>query len=203
MTEEVRRGPGRPKMNSNSEKELDKAEKQFEAFDQEIKTMTLDRMNQALKQESEPQTKIAQSDLDKMNDVYLKPFRSISGKDKFNEKYREDYEFAKQYVNFIAENKEIIGETIDLWTKPFAGVPAEEWKVPTNKPIWGPRYLAEQIKRKNYHRFSMENRQATSSDKYGVYTGSIVVDNVVQRLDAYPHTVRKSIFMGSDFKNVA
>jgi len=44
----------------------------------------------------------------------------------------------------------------------------------------------------------MENRQATSSDQMGMYTGSFVVDNVVQRLDATPYTKRKSIFMGSN-----
>jgi len=58
--------------------------------------------------------------------------------------------FQKEYVQFIAENKEIIGETIEIWTRPFGGMPAEFWKVPVNKPVWGPRYLAEQIKRCYY-----------------------------------------------------
>jgi len=31
--------------------------------------------------------------------------------------------------------------------KPFPGMPAEEWAIPTNKPINGPRYVAEQIKK--------------------------------------------------------
>lgn len=188
----------KPKVNSEAQKELDKAQSQFDAFDQEIKSMTLDRMNSAEKLEVEPQTKIAQSDLENMKDIYLKPFRTISSKEKFNEKFRSSYEFDKQYVNFIAENKEIIGEAIDLWAKPYPGLPAEEWKVPVNKPVWAPRYVAEQIKRKNYHKLSMENRQATSSDAMGVYTGNLVVDKVVQRLDAYPHTKKKSIFMGSN-----
>lgn len=198
MTEDLKRGPGRPKMNSASEKEIDKCEKQFEAFDQDVKALTLDRMNEAPKLEIEPQTKIAQCDLDKMKDVYLKPTRTIGSKEKFNEKFRESYEFDKQYINFIAENKEIIGETIDMWTKPYPGLPAEEWKIPTNKPIWAPRYVAERIKNCSYHKLSMENRQPTTSDAMGIYTGSFVVDNVIQRLDAYPHTKKKSIFMGSN-----
>lgn len=191
----------RSKVNSESQKELDRAEAQFEKFDQEVKSMTLDRMNMSPKQETEAQTKIAQSDLDKTQDIYLKPIRTISSREKFNEKYRESYEFDKQYVNFIAEHKEIIGESIDMWTKPYQGIPAEEWKIPTNKPVWAPRYVAEQIKRKCYHKLSMDNKQATGGDSQGnQYFGTMVVDKVIQRLDAYPFTKKKSIFMGSDFK---
>ena len=94
----------------------------------------------------EPQTKISQSDIAKSKDVYLKPAKTIGSKERFNEKFREDYNFSKEYVQFIAENKECIGETTELWTKPYPGLPAEFWQVPSNKPVWGPRYLAERIK---------------------------------------------------------
>ena len=186
----------RPKSNSLGEQELDKAEKQFEAYEQNIKDLTLDRMNEAPKHEIEQQTKLSQKDLAKSTDIYLKPEKSIHSREKFNENYREEYDFAKQYVQFIAENKEIIGETIELWTKGFAGIPAELWKVPVNKPVWGPRYLAERIKACNYHRLSMQN-SPISSDGLGQYYGHMVVDSVVQRLDAIPASNRKSIFMGA------
>jgi len=196
MTEDVKRGPGRPKLNSASEKELDKAQKQFEVFDAEIKEMTLDRMNMAPKEEVEPQTKLSTSEIDKSKDVYLKPKRTIGSKEKFNEKYREDYNFSKEYVNFIAENKEIIGESANFWTKPFAGIPAEEWDVPTNKPVWAPRYVAERIKACKYHRLVMQDRPI-SADGMGQYYGSMAVDTTIQRLDSYPVSTRRSIFMGS------
>src|SRR5215467_5764364 len=101
MTEEIKRGPGRPKMNSESEKELDKAEKQFEKFDSEIKSMTLDRMNMAPKQETEQQTKLSSNEIETTKDIYLKPKRTITSKEKFNEDYRNAFNFAKEYVNFI------------------------------------------------------------------------------------------------------
>ncbi len=186
----------KPKINSESQRELDKAQKQFDAFDDNIKTMTLDRMNEAPTREQEQQTKLSQSEFEKSKDIYLKPKRTIHGGDKFNEKYREEYNFAKEYVNFIAENKEIIGENIPMWTKPFAGIPAEEWEVPVNTPIWGPRYLAEQIKRKNYHRFVMQDK-TTGGDGSMQYYGSMAVDTTVQRLDAHPVSQRKSVFMGN------
>ena len=197
MTEEKRK-PGRPKVsNSLAQQELDKAERQFEAFDDNIKEMTLDRMNSAPKLEQEPQTKLAQSEISKSKDIYLKPKRSISCRDKFNEDYRSQYNFDKEYVQFIAENKEIIGETIDIWTRPYGGMPAEEWEVPVNKPVWGPRYLAEQIKRKSYHRLVMQDR-VIGSNQFGQDYGSMAVDSTIQRLDAHPVSKRKSIFMGAN-----
>lgn len=188
----------RPKSTTSlAEKELDKAEAHFKAHDEQVKALTLDRMNEAKKEEVEPQTKLSQADIAKSKDIYLKPVKTISCKEKFNEKYRDDYNFDKEYVHFIAENHEVIGEEIDAWTKPYAGVPAEEWKIPTNKPVWGPRYLAEQIKRKNYHRLKSEQSTITDQSGMGTFHGSIIVDSVVQRLDALPVSNRKSVFMGA------
>mgnify|MGYP001567217018 CR=1 FL=1 len=182
---------------SLAEKELDKAEKQFEAFDEGIKSMTFDRMNLTPKLEEEPQTKISGQDLSKMKDIYLKPHRSISSKEKFNEAFRSDYNFSTEYVQFTAENKEIIGDGLEFWTKPFAGMPAEFWKVPSNKPVWGPRHVAERIKGCRYHRLKMENT-ISESTATGQFYGSMAVDTTVQRLDAIPVSSRRSIFMGTN-----
>lgn len=180
------------------DQELVKAENQFKEFDNQIKDMTLDRMNMAPKVDQEPQTKLSQSEIAKSKDIYLKPFRSIGSREKFNEDYRKDYNFAMEYVHFTAENHEIIGEDIDIWTKPFAGMPAEWWKVPTNKPVWGPRHLAEQIKKCSYHRLTMKQHIGTGGDGMGQYYGAMAVDNTVQRLDAIPVSSRKSVFMGAN-----
>ncbi len=197
MTEEAKLR-GRPKAQSSlSEQEMDKAEAQFKEFDDQVKAMTLDRMNEAPKQDIEPQTKIAQRDLDKYKDIYLKPVKTIGCREKFNEKWREQYNFAKEYVHFTAENHEIIGEEIDLWTRPFPGMPAEEWKVPVNTPVWGPRYLAEQIKGCTYHRLTMKQNVGVGSDGMGQYYGAMAVDTTIQRLDALPVSKKKSVFMGS------
>ena len=189
---------GRPKVSSESEKELEKVEKQFEAFDDNVKKLTMDRMNETPKQELEPQTKLSQNEIRKSTDIYLKPEKTIGCKDKFNEKFRDDYNFQKEYVQFIAENKEIIGEAIEIWTRPFGGMPAEYWKVPTNKPVWGPRYLAEQIKSKFYHRLVMQQNVATENSSVGQFYGSMAADTTIQRLDAYPINTRKSVFMGAN-----
>jgi hypothetical protein len=182
--------------NSLAEQELNKAEEQFEMFDQNIKSLTHDRMSQLPKREEEPQTKIAQSDIAKSKDVYVKPEKVIGSKEKFNERFRDEYNFLKEYVHVTAENKEIIGETIELWTKPFPGMPAEFWKVPCNTPVWIPRYLAEQIGRKFYHRLVMKSNNVVGSDNMGQYYGSMAADTTIERLACHPVSTRRSVFMG-------
>ena len=180
----------------NAQRELDKAEKQFEAFEENIKELTMDRMNQAPKLETEMQVPMSTREMQKAKDVYLKPIKVIGCRDKFNEKFRESYNFDKEYVQFVAEHKEL-GETIDIWTRPYAGMPAEYWNVPVNQPVWGPRYLAEQIKRKFYHRLVMKENVVTGSDGRGTFYGQMAADTTVARLDAHPVSQKKSIFMGT------
>jgi len=187
----------KPKVSGSAEKELDRVEKQFDEFNKNVQSLTMDRMNEAPIQETAPQVERSQAELAKTKDIYLKPHRSISVRDKFNEDYRKAWEYDKEYVQFEAENIEIIGEDIDIWTKPYAGVSAEWWKVPVNKPVWGPRYLAEQIKRASYHRLKMEQSVITSSTSAGSFYGQMAVDTTVQRLNAKPVTQKRSVFMGA------
>lgn len=183
--------------NSESAKEIEKLKDQFDSFDENVKSLTLDRLNQAPKQDVEPQTKISQKDLEKSRDIYLKPTKWIASQEKFNERFRDDFNFKKEYVRFVAENKEVIGETIEMWTKPFPGCAAEFWQVPVNKPINAPRYLAEQIKTASYHRLTMDEQTPVSQDLQATYCGRMVSDTLIQRLDALPVSSNKSIFMGA------
>lgn len=193
----------KPQVNSFGQAELDKAEKQFDTFHQQMVEGTgivpaPKRMDLSRRHDVEMQVPLSQNQITGAKDIYLKPKKSIGSKEKFNETYRESWEFDKQKVAFIAEHKEIVGETIDLWTKPYPGVPCEEWIVPVNTPVWGPRYLAEQIKRKYYNRLTMNESKQVSSDGTGTYTGQLVVEEQRQRLDCHPVNKGKtSIFMGA------
>lgn len=188
----------RPPVTSSGQQELDKVDAQFKAFDDNVKELTLDRMNEAPKQEREEQTKLSQKQVEKSTDLYLKPKRTIGRgpKDKFNEKFRASYEFDKEYVHFVAENNEIIGDTINMWTGPYPGMAVEEWEVPTNTPLWAPRYVAEQIKRKKYHRLVMKNT-VTETHGTGQFYGQMAADTTIQRLDARPVSSSKSVFMSA------
>jgi hypothetical protein len=184
---------------SLAEKELDKAATQFEKFDENIKSLTLDRMNaEAKPAEREKFAPIAQVDLAKSKDIYIKPRRSIGSIEKFNEKFRNDYNFQSEYVHFKAYNNEIVGEAIEFWTKPFPGMPAQEWVIPVNKPVWAPRFVAEKIKRSSYHRLVMDESKKVSDDGMTAQYGQMAVDTTIQRLDALPVSTQRSIFMGAN-----
>jgi len=187
----------KPQMSSSfAQNELDKAEAKFDEFNEEVKSMTLDRMNQTAVEEREPQTKISSRDAQRMKVVVLKPSRSLPSKERFNEKYRKEFEYASQHVLFTAENNEVIGEKIEKWTKEFPGQDCEFWEIPVNTLVEGPRYLAESIKKARYHRLVMQDR-TTSSDGMGQYYGAMAVDKTIQRLDAHPVSSDRSIFMGT------
>lgn len=185
------------KRETTAQREMKKAQDQLDAFDDNVKSLTMDRLNEAPLEEKEPQLKLSSREIAKKPDVYLKPYRAIGSQEKFNEKYRKKYNFAKEYVHFTAENNEVIGETIDMWTKPFAGMPAEWWKVPTNKPVWAPRYVAEQISNCKYHRLRTEDTPTTAEENGVTQYGTIVVDKTINRLDARPVSANKSLFMGA------
>ncbi len=175
--------------------ELNKIETHFESIDSSIKEMTLDKLKNVPLQETEPQTKMSSRELSNSKDIYLKPYRTVSCRDKFNEKFRARFEYSKEYVEFVAEHKELIGEIIEIWTRPYGGMHAEFWNVPTNKPVWGPRYLAEQISSKSYNVIEMQENKMSGSDGHGQYYGVLTVTTKKKRLDAYPtNTKQKSRF---------
>jgi len=197
----------RPKTtHSASEKALDQAEKQVEAFDQNIQDLTQERTYISTKKPESEGHNLSQKEISKSTDIYLKPHRAIGCRDKFNDRFREQYNHDKEYVQFIAYNHEISGELIDIWTRPYGGMPAEWWKVPCNKPVWGPRYLAEQIKRKFYRRLRTEEAglrdtptiPGIEGSGLGQFTGNMIVDKIIQRLDAHPVSSKKSVFMGAN-----
>ena len=188
----------KPKMkDSFGDNELAKAEKQLDQFESQVKELTLDRMNEAPKKEVEPQTQLSQKEINKHNELYLKPVRTIASREKFNEDYRKQYNEAKEYVNLIAENNEVKGERIEMWTKPFAGLPAEFWQIPVGKPIWAPRYVAERLAGCTYHRMRMDESRGRGQDNMGQYYGDMVVDETINRLDARPVREKQTVFMGA------
>src|ERR1700755_1288599 len=178
----------------NKETEIEKAKASFDDFDAQVKAMTMDKANAAPKLETEEQTKMSTREQQAAPNIYLKPTKTFACRAPFNEKFRKEYEFAKEPVQFIAENHELIGEKIEKWTKCFPGVPYEFWEIPVNKPVWGPRYLAEEIKGCSYTRLTMNENKPTGTSAVATWTGAIVAESRIQRLDARPVSQRKSVF---------
>ncbi len=168
----------RPNLNHQGQKELEKMSDDFDQFNEQVKKVSSEN---TFSKSQEKEMEIEDKLLDGTQD--LEPISRMKSKEPFNENFRKEYEYASEKVYFIAENTEIIGESIVMWTKPFAGLCAEQWSVPVNKPVRGPRYLFEQIKRKFYNRLTMEQKQ-TSNDGMGSYFGAIVATNKIHRLNA-------------------
>jgi hypothetical protein len=180
------------------DKVLNKLKEQEDDFKSQVEALD-DVAEKGKLEEVEPQTKLSQKEISKAKEIYLKPKVALPCRSAFNEKFRADWNFQKELVQFIAEHREIIGENIEIWTKKFQGTPYEYWEVPTGKPVWGPRYLAEQIKNCNYRRLVMNDTPSHIDPMFGgvQFSGNLVVDKQVQRLDALPVSNRKSIFMGA------
>lgn len=187
----------RPKVNVEGQKELDKIKENLSEFQDSARSITLDQTRLAPKVETEAQTKIAQSEKDKMPDVYLKPKRIFPSREKFNEKFRDEYNYLREYVEFIAENDEVKGEAIDFCIKKFPGIPIEEWVVPVNKPVWAPRYVKQRIEECGYTVFTtMDN--PTAQEGGVTYYGQMVAQQRKQRLSVREVSKKKNIYMGYD-----
>lgn len=179
-------------------KDLEVAIEKVDAFNESVEKLTMDACAKAPVIETEPQVLQSERQIAKEDGIYLKPDRSINSKEPFNEKFRKDYNYKTEMVPFIAEHKEIVGELIEKWTKPFPGMSAEFWKVPTNKKVWGPRHLAESIADKSYTRLIMEDRP-TNMEGGGTFYGQMVATHRIQRLDARPAKGKLQVAMSSDF----
>jgi hypothetical protein len=78
------------------------------------------------------------------------------------------------------ENNEIVGENVQFWLKPYPGLPAHEWIVPVNKPIYLPQYVAEHLAKRSYVRYVMQERRGAGE---GDLTHEMAAKEVRHRLD--------------------
>ncbi len=183
--------------NQKAQNEIDKAQKSLDAFDAKLKNFDPNKAKEAPKKETEHGVQLSQKDIEKSQEIYLKPHRWHASKEPFIEKFRSEYDFAKEMVRFVASNNEIKGDTIELCTKPFPGCPVLEWKIPVGKPVWGPRYLAERLKDCTYSELHTDQNAIRNKGNDVTDFGDFVVEKKINRLDATPVTNSKSVFLSS------
>lgn len=187
----------KPELSSGmGQRELDRAEAQMNTFTENLKDLSENQFkHHAPTLNTDQQTYLSSNEIKKSIDIHIKPSKSIGCRNKFNEDYRSQYEYMKEYVHIIAEHRELRGQTIELWTKFWPGVAAEYWEVPVNKPIWVPRYVSNRIKECGYHTFAMDETRQTERNGMGTMFGAMIVTNYTQRLDVHEVTDRHSISM--------
>lgn len=190
----------RPKVDAEAMRKLKASDEQNKESLKASLEAAKETMPNAAVKDYEPQTKLSQNQKLDAPDIVLKPRNIIASRDRFNERFRKDWEFAKEYVRFICENRETPGDVIEVWTRPYGGLPAEFWVVPTNKPVIGPRHLAEQIRGRIYHKMVMhgdaeaQQNRDVQTGAYKMY-GAIAVQEKCQRLTAEPVHETRSVFM--------
>lgn len=187
-------------MSKDLEKKLLDLTLKLEEYEKKLADLNLDSAHKLKTLESEPQTKLSQKEQE--NVLTLKPTKTLMAVgQKLNEKFREEYEFRKKYVKFIAEHNECPGDTIEMWTRPYGGVPAEFWPIPTNRVVEAPRYVAEELADRSYVNYKMDGddqsqRNAVGSNVFGVQYGAMVATHKVERMTARPAGDKKTLFMG-------
>lgn len=165
--------------------EIERIDDQIKSVETSMKALTLDEMNKAPVAAVEPQTQMSKKEEVVYDAPIIKPIRSISSKEPFNEKYRAQHTKMWERVKCIVENYEMIGQPIETWTKRFAGDPAHFWIVPTNTPIYIPRLLAEQLSNCKYHRLVMKDNPTNAGNGMTFY-GSMAVEETRNRIDCRP-----------------
>lgn len=172
----------KPKVNSKGDQELKRADEQFNKFEEQVKSLTHDEISKAKIVEMEPQTKLSTREIEKSDAPYIKPVRAIFSTEKFNEAFRKERDDGWKYVKCIVENNEIQGERIEKWTKRWTGEPAHFWQIPVNKPIYLPKFLAEELQNCCYHRLVMEEASQSNNDGSSL-THSLVSKETRHRID--------------------
>lgn len=176
---------------SLSESQLERAEKSFDSFNEEVKTLSGVQPFNPDEGATDPQTKMGREQFKKADAPYIKPTRyiSCSSKERFNPEWQKLWDREKEYVKVIVENNEIIGESVELWHKNWPTQHAEFWQVPVNKPVYIPRGVATQITKCRYKRLKTVDRPidqvlAEASHGGGIgFTQGMVAAETTRRLD--------------------
>ena len=187
-------------MSKELEKEIVKLNAKFEEYEKKIEALTLENTRLAKDKDEDNITRLSQREIAKSPDIYVKPKKTLMAVgEKFNEKYREEYNYKKQYVRVIAEHRECPGDTIEIWTKRFAGTPAEFWEIPTGKPVFIPRYVAEELADRKYNKIKMDGDSRDDRNRSGSYGeieqyGMPTVEEKIKRITAYSASTNATIF---------
>lgn len=187
----------RPRVDTQGQAQLTAVEENLNATIAQAKEVNpIEARHFAPKLEREEQTKLSSQELRK-NIMVLKPVKVLFAVgQKFDEKFRDSYNYDKEYVDFVYEHQEEKGAPLEMWTKPYPGVPAEMWIIPANKSVSAPRYVQKQIDQMNYITRKYVDKAQVGSDFAGSYHGALEVENVVDRATTREVSKKVNVFMG-------
>lgn len=186
----------KPRVNEDGQKELAKIEKSFDSLGESIRDINPLECK-APEPEFDPLTKLSKKQMEMATAPYIKPLRSQARpvnekqgmKVHFNEKHRPLYEKDWEWLKVTVDNYEMIGSDVEMWTAEWGCDPAYFWVIPTNKPVYLPRFVARRLKKCRYHEMHMEGdpqqgAKPSGGDQFSKSYGVMEVRKTKQRLDA-------------------
>jgi hypothetical protein len=175
----------KPKLASGfAQKEVDRLETEFDAKAVQMASLTQDAMNEAPVNELEPQTKMTKAKILEADAPKIVPSMTRTANGKKKPEQDAIRKRGWEYIRVIAENVELPGEKIEFWHKPmWAGEDCHFWQIPVNRPIYVPRFVAEHIRSRKYHRLTMQNEMTVETNQFGEMKGKLIATEVRQRLD--------------------
>jgi hypothetical protein len=185
----------KPRVNSESQNQLNKADEEFKEFSKQVEAFNPIEVKAPL-EEREQQTKLSTREMKNTDAPYIKPMRNVARvntKERptfWDEKHRPAHDRDWEYVKITAENNELIGSMIEMWTAEYGCDPAHFWQIPVNRPIYVPRLVAKKIAGCKYHRMSMETADLNNTKLHEgenmQFVGGMVATHTKHRLNAYP-----------------
>jgi len=173
----------KPKLSSGqARKEVDRLETEFQEKAKQMSSMTQDEIATAPVKETESKVEMSKKEIIQFDAPMIKPSHKIHGIGKPKAEQEGLRKKAWEYVKVVAENLEVHGETIEFWHKPpYSGEPCCFWQVPVNKPVYVPRFVADHLSTRCYHRLVMQEK--TTNLGHGEITSTLVATETRRRLD--------------------
>lgn len=171
----------KPQLDKVTAKGLENVEK----LSEQMSSLTQEEIKKAPMANEEPVMLLSKEEIAAYDAPVIQPSRSFPTKSKPNPKEAKERRRGWEYVKCIAENLEIINEKIEFWHNKFLGDPCYFWEVPVNKPIYLPRFIAEHLSTRHYHRFTMADRSGREFTEPGATAGDerLVVKETRHRLN--------------------
>jgi hypothetical protein len=159
---------------------------QSNEFSKELSKLNIDATSSLKTEETENQTKLSKREIKREQLPKITYIKSIASQEKFNERFRDEWKYAWEYVSCIVENKEVPGEQVEFWMKDYPGEDATFWRVPVNKPILLPRFVAQHLSARAYAQLSMDPGETREIGDGVQQYGFPVYKSMKKRIDCIP-----------------
>lgn len=138
-------------------KDLENIAKKTAELTEEMSQLTVDKINEIAPEPTLDELKLtAKQKASDEGVIFVEPKRKFKGLGKLPEKLKREHARAWEYVKGIYENYVVNNEPVRFWHNgDFPGDPDCLWEIPSNKPVYVPRFIAKHLEEcQKYHQFT-------------------------------------------------